>query len=88
MHRYLDDTETPQDEIYQKMEEQLDGFIKHLPSEEDKQVLTRMVSECCHKHHEAIKSMEDDDPSLMTPLIMALILDQNLMIDQLQKSEG
>jgi hypothetical protein len=64
--------------------ERLDGFMKHLPSEEDRQLLSKMVSESYRKHYGAIKSMERDDSSLFTPLIMAMLLDQQLMIDKLQ----
>jgi len=46
MYRYLDNKETPKDKSYQKILVQLNGFIEHLPSEEDKQILSRMVSEC------------------------------------------
>jgi hypothetical protein len=84
MYRYFDNTETPKDKVYQKIMEQLDGFMEHLPSEQDRQLLSKMVSECIHKHGKSIKSMEKDDPSLMTPLIMALIVGQNSMIDQLK----
>ncbi len=84
MHRLLDNTDTPKDTAFQKLMEQLDGFMEHLPSEEDRQLLSRMVSDCFHKHYESIKSMECDDPSLLTPLIMALIVDQQLMINSLK----
>jgi len=64
--------------------EQLDDLMEHLPSEEDRRLLSKMISECYYKHSEAIKSMERDDPSLITPLIMALIVDQNSMIERLE----
>ena len=88
MFRYLANFETPKDKTYQKIMEQLDGFIEHLPSEEDKHLLSNMVSECIHKHYEAIMTMEGDDPSLLTPLIMALIVDQNSMIERLKNNKG
>ena len=80
MFRYLANFETPKDKTFQKIMEQIDGFMEQLPSEEDKHLFSKMVSECYHKHYEAIKSMEGDDPGL----IMALIVDQQLMIDRLQ----
>ncbi len=86
MYRHLDNPENPKDKTYQKIMEQLDDFMEHLPSGGDRQLLKRMVSDCCDKHYEPIKSMECDDPSLMTPLIMALLLEQQLMTDQLQKT--
>ncbi len=88
MPRLLDYSQNPKDKTYQKIMEELDGFMENLPSEEDRQLLTRMVSNVCNKHYEAIKSMEGDDPSLMTPLIMSLVVDQNSMIDQLKVNKG
>ncbi len=84
MCRYSDNTETPKDKTFQKIMEQLDGFTEHLPSEEDKHLFSKMVSGCYDKHYEAIKSMEGHDPGLITPLIMALIVDQQSMVDRLQ----
>jgi hypothetical protein len=84
MYRYFDNTETPKDNTFQKIMEQLDGFMEHLPTEEDRHLFSNMVSECYDKHYEAIKSMEGDDPRLITPLVMALFVDQQLMIDRLQ----
>ena len=66
--------------------EQLNIFMEHLPSE-DKHLFSKMVSECCNKHYESIESMEEDDPSLLTPLIMALVVDQNSMIEQLENNK-
>ncbi len=84
MYRHLDITGTPKDKDYQKIIGQLDIFMEHLPSEEDRQLLSNMVSNSYRKHYEAIKSMEKDDPDLITQLIMALLVDQQLMIDRLQ----
>jgi hypothetical protein len=84
VHRHLNNSETPKDKTYQKIMEQLDDLMEHLPSEEDRHLLSKMVSECYYKHCESIKSMEKDDPSLVTPLIMALMVDQISMIDRLQ----
>ena len=84
MYRYLDNTENPKDKDYQKIVEQLDGFMEHLPSDEDRQLLSKMVSECCDKHYQAIRSMEKDDPDLITQLIMAMIVGQNSMIERLK----
>ncbi len=86
MYRYLDNSETPKDKTYQKIMEQLNDFMEHLPSEEDRHLLSKMVSNSYCKHYEAIKSMENDDPSLFTPLIIALIVGQNSMIDQLKEN--
>jgi hypothetical protein len=81
----LGSTKTPKDKEYQKIMEQLNGFMEHLPSEDDKQLLSDMVSNIYHKYYKSIKSMEEDDPSLLTPLIMALIVDQNSKINRLER---
>ncbi len=84
MYRYLDTSEKSKDKTYQKIMEQLHIFMEHLPSEEDKKILSKMVSECYHKHCESIKSMERDDPDLITQLIMALLVDQISLIERLK----
>ncbi len=86
MHNYFNYSETPKDKTYQKITEQLNGFMEHLPSEEDRQLLSRMVSECYRKHHKSIMAMGKDDPSLITPLIMALLVDQQSLIDRLENN--
>ena len=86
MYRYFDNNDVPKDKTYQKTREEMNIFMEHLPSDEDKQLLSKMVSECIHKHGESINSMEKDDPSLLTPLIMALIVDQNSMIERLKNN--
>ena len=87
MYRYFDNSETPKDKDYQKIMDQIDGFMEHLPSEEDRQLLLKMVSNSYRKHYGAIKSMEKDDPDLITQLIMALLVDQQSMIDRLEGSK-
>ncbi len=83
MYRHLDNTGTPKDKDYQKIMGQLNDLMEHLPSEEDRQLLSNMVSNSYRKHYGAIKSMEKDDPSLISPLIMALLVDQISMIERL-----
>ncbi len=87
MYRYLDNSENPKYKDYQKIMKQLDVLMEHLPSEEDRQLLSRMVSNSYHKYYGAIKSMEKYDPDLITQLIMAMIVDQNSMIDQLKDNK-
>ena len=87
MHRHLDTSETPEDKTYQKIIEQLNILMEHLPSEEDKHLFSKMVSECCDKYGKSIKSMEKDDPNLLTPLIMALLVDQISMIERLEDNK-
>ncbi len=85
MYKYFD-TEIPKDKIYQKIMGQLNNFIENLPSEEDRKLLSKMISECYYKHKDSIKSKEKDDPRLITPLIMALLVDQQSMIDRLENN--
>ncbi len=87
MYRYFDNNDAPKDKYYQKIMEEINIFMEHLPSEGNKQLLSNMVSKCYHKHCEAIKSMEGDDPSLMTSFIMALLVDQQLVIDRLKDNK-
>jgi hypothetical protein len=84
MYRIWDNSETPKDKVHQKIMEELNIFMERLPSATDRHLFSRMVSECCDKYCEAIKSMEGDDPSLLTPLIMALLADQQLMVNRLK----
>ncbi len=87
MYRHLDNTGTPKDKDFQKIMEQLDTFMEHLPSEEDRHLLSNMVSNIYYKYYGAIKSMENDDPSLISPLIMALLVDQISMIERLEDNK-
>ena len=87
MYRYFDNNDAPKDKTYQKIMEQLNILMEHLPSEEDRHLLSNMVSNVYRKYYGAIKSMEKDDPSLLTPLIMALIVDQNSMIERFKENK-
>ena len=84
MHRYSDGSKTPKDKAYQNIMRRLNSFIECLPTEADKHLLSKMVSECYFKYSEAIKANEKHDPSLLMPLVMALPVDQQLMIDNLK----
>jgi hypothetical protein len=84
VYGYLDNSETPKNKDYQKIKGQLDGLMEALPTEEDRQILSKMVSNSYYKYYESIKSMEKDDPSLISPLIMALLVDQISMIERLE----
>jgi hypothetical protein len=87
MHRYFDRSETPKDKKYQNVMRRLNIFMERLPTEADKQLLSNMISDCYHKNNEAIKEKEKDDPSLLMPLVMSLVLDQQIMIDKLKNLE-
>jgi hypothetical protein len=55
-----------------------------LPTEADKQLLSNMISDCYCKYNEAINAKEKDDPSLIMPLVMSLLVDQQLVIDKMK----
>jgi hypothetical protein len=84
MHRYIDNTETSGIKTCQKVMAQFNRFIEQLPTEEDRRLLSKMVSDSCHKHCKSIRAMERDDPSLITPMIMALLVDQQSVINRLK----
>jgi hypothetical protein len=84
MYRYFDASETPKDKAYQSIMQRLNRFIEALPTEADKLLLLNMISECYHKYNKAIKAKERDDPSLIMPLIMALLVDQQTMVDTMK----
>jgi hypothetical protein len=87
MHRYFDRSETPKDKTYQNVMRRLNSFMERLSTEADKQLLSNMISDCYYKNNEAINEKEKDDPSLLMPLVMSLVLDQQLMIDKLKNLE-
>jgi hypothetical protein len=87
MYRYFDNTETPKDKTYQRVMSQFSRYMEHLPTGEDRQLLSKMVSECYHKYHKSIMAMEHDDPSLLMPLIMAMLLEQQVKIDGIKKDK-
>ena len=84
MHRYFDRSEKPQDKTYHSIMRRLNSFMECLPTEADKQLLSNMISDCYCKYNEAINAKEKDDPSLIMPLVMSLLVDQQLVIDKLK----
>jgi hypothetical protein len=84
MHRYYDGSETPQDKTIQSIMRRLNSFMECLPTEADKQLLSNMISDCYCKYNEAINAKEKDDPSLIMPLVMSLLVDQQLVIDKMK----
>lgn len=86
MHGYFAKSETPKpkDKAYQSVMQRLSNLMECLPTEADKLLLSKMVSECYHKYNDAINAKERDDPSLVMPLLMALLVDQQLMMDKMK----
>ncbi|MDN5847206.1 MAG: hypothetical protein L0H53_13140 [Candidatus Nitrosocosmicus sp.] len=86
MYRYIDpsdDSFLKNDETYQRIKEQLEPFISNLKSEEDKQLIFRMISNCYHKYHNSIKAKSQGNTELMLSTIMALLIEQSNEIERL-----
>ena len=76
MYRYIDpsdDSFLKNDKIYQRIVKQLKPFISNLESEEDKQLIFRMISNCYHKYHNSIRTKSESDTELLLSTIMAHI---------------
>jgi hypothetical protein len=70
----------PQNDILTKEIESWSGFADSLPAKEDRNLFKKMLNEC-YKYSVAIN--DKDEPILAEPLIMALLLSQQKMIDWL-----
>ena len=86
MHGYFDGSEAPKpnDKAHQSIMQRLNSLMECLATEADKHLLSKMVSECYCKYNEAIKAKEKDDPSLVMPWVMALLVDHQAMVDKVK----
>jgi hypothetical protein len=85
MYRYFDHSEDSflqNDEIYQKIVKLLDPFTSNLNSEEDKQLMLKMISNCYHKYHNSIKLKCASDPELMLSTVMSILIEQSNEIER------
>jgi hypothetical protein len=71
----------PDEDVLTKEIETWRGFIEKLPSDEDKAIMTKLLDEC-YKYAVAINS--HDHPFPAEPVIMALLLSQHKLINQLK----
>ena len=71
----------PDEDVLTKEIETWRGFIEKLPSEDDKTILKKLLNEC-YKYAVAINS--HDYPFPAEPVIMALLLSQHKLINQLK----
>ena len=71
----------PEEDVLTKEIEAWRGFIEKLPSEDDKAIMTKLLNEC-YKYAVAINS--HDHPFPAEPVIMALLLSQHKLINQLK----
>ncbi len=85
MYRYIDPSEDSflkNDNTYQRILKQLDNpFISNLKSEEDKQLILKMIANCYHKYHNSIKTKSQSDTELLFSMIMALLIEQSKEIE-------
>ena len=71
----------PEDDVLTKEIETWSGFIEKLPSEDDKVIMTKLLNDC-YKYAVAINSHDQSFPT--EPVIMALLLSQHKLINQLK----
>jgi hypothetical protein len=80
MYRYIDpsdDSFLKDDETYQRIRKQLNLFVSNLHSEEDKQRMLRMISNCYHKYHSSIRTKSESDIELLLSTMMSLLIEQS-----------
>ncbi len=70
------------DNSYDKIISNWNEFIDCV-SEEDKQLLLKIIGKCYYKYRESIKAIENSDYSLFTGLLMSILIDQQIQIDRL-----
>lgn len=86
MYRYFDpadDSFLRNEETFQRIIEQLNPFISNLNSEEDRQLMLRMLSSCYHKYHNSINVKSGSDIELMLSAVMSLLIEQSNEIERL-----
>ncbi len=91
MYRYIDSTDDPflkNDEIYQKIINQLDPIVSNLNSEEDKQLMLKMISDSYHKYHNSIRAKSESDAVMMMSTIMSLLIAQSNELERLGLLKG
>jgi hypothetical protein len=71
----------PDEDVLIKEIETWRGFMDKLPSEDDKVIMTKLLDEC-YKYAVAINN--HDHPFPAEPVIMALLLSQHKLINQLK----
>jgi hypothetical protein len=86
MYRYIDPSEDSflqNDKIYQKIVKLLDPFTSNLNSEEDRQLIFRMISNCYHKYHKSILTRSRSDIELLVSVVMSILIEQSSEIERL-----
>lgn len=84
MYRYFDpkdnDSFLTSDPTYCSILKKLDGFMATL-SIKDKALITKLISECYHKHHKSIQAKSHND---IYSIIMAILIEQSKEIERLE----
>ena len=73
----------PDEDVLTKEIETWRGFIDKLPSDKDKAMLTKLLNDC-YKYSVAINSHAETHPFASESSIMALLLTQHKLINQLK----
>lgn len=63
--------------------EQLNPFISNLKSEEGKQLMRKMISNCYHKFHNSIRTISQIDTKLLLSTMMTLLIELANEIERL-----
>jgi metal-responsive CopG/Arc/MetJ family transcriptional regulator len=89
MYRYFEpkdnDSFLTSDPTYRSILEKLGGFMATL-SIDDKALLSKLISNCYHKHNKSIQAKSHNDIELFNSLIMALLVEQSKEIERLQNT--
>ena len=91
MYRYFDPSDDQflkNDETYQRIVNQLNPFILNLNSEEDKQLMLKMISDSYHKYQNSIRAKSESDAVMMMSTIMSLLIAQSNELERLGLLKG
>ena len=86
MYRYFDpsdDSFLKNEETFQRVNKILNLFSSNLNSEEDKRLMSKMLSNSYHKYPDSIRAKSGSDTELMLSTIMSLLIEQSSEIDSL-----
>ena len=86
MYRYIDPSEDSflqNDKVYQKIVKLLDPFTSNPNSEEDRQLIFRIILNCYHKYHKSIITRSQSDTKLLISTVMSFLIKQSSEIERL-----
>lgn len=86
MYRYVDPTEDSflsNDSTYQRIKEQRNPINSNLKSEEDKQLILKMIANCYHIFHGSIRTKSESDRELLLSTITSLLIEQSIELERL-----